>query len=128
MVVFLGYLSLTLCVIGCILMLFSFIIYAINRKKYYNLLELYRSSDLDFPMPYSFQSMMGFFGAYPVSQFFLKLKKQSKIYFLEENSNAYAFFKKHHNDDLKWLSWFCILWKTAMFLVATPCLFALLIA
>lgn len=33
MVVFLGYLSLTLCVIGCILMLFSFIIYAINRKN-----------------------------------------------------------------------------------------------
>ncbi|MDR7343822.1 cag pathogenicity island protein 11 [Pantoea alhagi] len=120
--VFVGYLLLTSCAIGIILMACSFITYAFNRKKYYGLLDLYRRSQLDFPMPYSFQSMMGFFGAWPVSQFFLSLKKGKKIFFLAENSNAYDFFKQHYHADLKWMSRFYWLWTTALLLVASPCL------
>lgn len=125
--VFLGYMLLTSCAIGTLLMICSFISYAFNRKKYYSLLDLYRNSQLDFPMLYSFQSMMGFFGAWPVSRFFLHLKKGKKIFFLAENSNAYDFFKHYYHDDLKWIIQFLRLWESALFLVALPCLMAFLL-
>lgn len=123
----LGYILLTSCVIGIILMVCSFITYIANRKSYNDLLALYRSSHLDFPMPYSFQSMTGFFGAYPVSRFFLNIKRRKKIFFLDRNSNAYDFFGKYHVEDLKWMEWFCFLWKSAIFLIAIPCVIVFII-
>lgn len=85
--------GISLIVIYLVGFLSSIFIYSVNRKKYYKLLEEFRNSD-QYPPPYSFYCHTGFFGAAPMSYFFIGLKKKNKVYLLNPKRSAYSFFEK----------------------------------
>jgi len=79
----------------------SIIWYAINRPRYYELLNRFQRK-YTFPAPYSFSSMVGFFGAPLMTYFFLRLKNRKNILFVEKTSDVYTF---PDNDTIKLMSW-----------------------
>lgn len=124
MMLYLGYILLISCMLGIIFMALSFFLFFQHRKEYRSIIESYHASKLEFPMPYNFQSMIGFFGAYPVSRFFLGLKENKKIFFIKKESNAYSFFLKNKTPSIEWMKSFCFFWKISVILVFLPCLMA----
>lgn len=79
---------------GSVFIFLSFFIYIFNRKKYDNLISLFLKSH-QFPPPYSFYHMMGFFGAYQTCRFFIKLSTRKKMLFFSLDSPAYKFFAEN---------------------------------
>ncbi len=105
---YLSYALLICCVIGILLMIVSYFIFISHRKEYSAILESYLASKLEFPMLYNIQSMTGFFGAYPVSRFFLGLKRKIKKSFSsQKESNAYSFFLQKPTLSIEWMKKFC---------------------
>jgi hypothetical protein len=51
-------------------LIISFVYFGIHKKKYEILLEKYKSTGAPLPGAYSFHSMMGFWGAFPMVYFF----------------------------------------------------------
>ena len=92
----------------------SIVIYAINRAKYYELLNLFQKSHT-FPAPYSFHCLVGFFGAAPMVYFFINLKKKKKVFFLDKNSDAYGFFNRENVHLTRWMSGFYYVWIASLF-------------
>lgn len=105
---YLSYALLICCVIGILLMIVSYFIFISHRKEYSAILESYLASKLEFPMLYNIQSMTGFFGAYPVSRFFLGLKENKKILFITKESNAYSFFLQKPTLSIEWMPNFSV--------------------
>ncbi len=124
---YLSYALLICCVIGILLMIVSYFIFISHRKEYSAILESYLASKLEFPMLYNIQSMTGFFGAYPVSRFFLGLKENKKILFITKESNACSFFLQKPTLSIEWMKKFCFFWKTSVMLVLIPCITASII-
>ena len=94
----------------------SFLIYVVKRQDYYKLVSSY-TDKYGFPAPCSFYHMVGFFGAFPVIRFFIKLSQKKKIFFLERNALAYSFFDDNQTQIHTWMRFFYFLW-----LAATACL------
>ncbi|MFC0139381.1 hypothetical protein ACFFJN_04280, partial [Erwinia mallotivora] len=55
------------------LIFLSFFLYLPNKNNYENLVSLFKEK-YTFPAPNSFNYMMGFFGVFQVSRFFIKLR------------------------------------------------------
>ncbi|RAR72135.1 hypothetical protein C7420_103311 [Pantoea ananatis] len=77
----------TLANIGLIL---SVLLYALNRREYYELIQLFQKEH-ELPAPYLYSSMIGFFGAVTMAYFFIRLKRNKSIFFLGKNSEEYQF-------------------------------------
>ncbi|WP_261641421.1 hypothetical protein [Erwinia mallotivora] len=112
----LAYASLFFGLLGSGLIFLSFLVYAVKRKDYYKLISSYVEK-YEFPAPCSFHHMMGFFGAFPVVRFFIKLSQKKKIFFMDRNNPAYAFFDDKDMKISSWMRFFSALW-----LIATICL------
>ncbi|MBA4820788.1 hypothetical protein H2241_07270 [Pantoea ananatis] len=76
--------------------------YAMNRKKYYELLSLFQEK-YTLAAPYAYSSMIGFFGVATMSYFFIKLRQGKKVIFLEKDSRAYDFIDDKNADLMKWM-------------------------
>lgn len=104
--------------LGSGLIFFSFLVYVAKRKDYYKLISSY-SMKYKFPAPCSFYYMVGFFGAFPVIRFFIKLSQRKKIFLMDINDPAYAFFDDENIKIPRWMKLFSALWfaATACFIV-----------
>lgn len=102
--------------LGSGLIFFSFLVYAAKRKDYYKLISSY-TLKYKFPAPCSFYHMVGFFGAFPVIRFFIKLSHRKRIFFMDINDPAYAFFDDENIKIHPWMNLFSGLW-----FAATTCL------
>lgn len=97
---------------GCAMIFLSFIIYAVKRQNYYDLISLYKKS-FRFPAPSSFHHMLGFFGAFTVIRFFIKLSNKNKIFFMKNDDPAYSFFDDAAIKVQTWMRIYSYLWITA---------------
>ncbi|CAH6260167.1 hypothetical protein [Pantoea agglomerans] len=102
--------------LGSGLVFFSFFVYAAKRKDYYKLISSY-SNKYKFPAPCSFYHSVGFFGAFPVIRFFIKLSQRKKIFLMDSNDPAYSFFDDKNIKIHSWMRFFSGLW-----FAATACL------
>lgn len=98
---------------GAVLFIASVFIYGVNRKKYYQLIALFKENYI-FPAPYSFHCLVGFFGAAPVIYFFLGLKRKKKILFVNKESDLYDFFDDKKENLTNWMLPFYYLWNVTM--------------
>ncbi|WP_314418575.1 hypothetical protein [Pseudescherichia vulneris] len=105
-------LGLFLGLFGSILIFISFLIYLANKKSYENLVSLFKEK-YTFPAPSSFYHMVGFFGVFPVSRFFIKLSKNKKISFLKQSDPAYSFFEENDLKIQPWMNYLSYMWITA---------------
>lgn len=80
----------------------SVLLYAINRRKYYELIKLFQKKHV-LPAPYLYSSMIGFFGAATMAYFFIRLKKNKSIFFLDKNSEAYQFVDSNNVELMRWM-------------------------
>lgn len=95
----------------------SIFIYAANRKKYYKLLEEFQKRNT-LPAPYSFNCLIGYFGAAPMAYFFLGLMKKNRVFFLKRDSKAYDFFEQGNRELMKWMPAFYYSFLTSSILCA----------
>ncbi|WP_158783340.1 hypothetical protein [Pantoea sp. BAV 3049] len=105
-------LALFFLMLGSSMLIISLLIYAVKRREYYKLVTSYTEKYI-FPPPCSFWHMMGFFGAFPVLHFFIKLKKGKKIFFMDRNDPAYTFFDNKDIVIHTWMKFFSFLWMAA---------------
>lgn len=86
-------------------LIISFIYFGIHKKKYEILLDKYKSTGSPLPGAYSFHSMMGFWGAFPMVYFFrcLTVGKKPRGCF---GGRVYAgdLFMKIPAEQKKWLN------------------------
>ena len=111
---------------GSAIILLSFLIYKVKRKDYYDLIARYKER-FQFPVPSSFHHMLGFFGAFSVIRFFIKLSHKKKILFMRHDDPAYYFFD---DKDIKlhtWMRVYSYLWFTATALFIFAVTFGLLL-
>jgi len=97
---------------GSLLIFISFLVYLANKKSYDNLISLFKEK-YTFPAPSSFYHMVGFFGVFPVSRFFIKLSKKKKISFLKQSDPAYSFFEENDLKIQPWMYYLSCIWITA---------------
>ena len=98
--------------LGCCLLLLSLVIYLFNRQDYYNLVSSYREKNT-LPGPCAFYYMTGFFGVFPLLQFFIKLSKKKKIKFVARTDPGYDFFDEEKNKIHTWMKIYSFLWFAA---------------
>jgi len=80
----------------------SVLLYAINRRKYYELIKLFQKKHV-LPALYLYSSMIGFFGAATMAYFFIRLKRNKSIFFLDKNSEAYQFVDSNNVEFMRWM-------------------------
>ncbi len=82
----------------------SFIYFGMNKKNYEVILEKYKSTGFPLPGAYSFHSMMGFWGAFPMIYFFRCLMAGKKPRFCF-GGKVYSgdLFMKIQNEQKKWM-------------------------
>ena len=97
---------------GSILIFICFLVYLANKKSYENLVSLFKEK-YSCPAPGSFYHMVGFFGVFPVSRFFIKLSKKKKISFLKQSDPAYSFFEENDLKIQPWMNYLSYMWITA---------------
>ena len=97
---------------GSILIFICLLVYLANKKSYENLVSLFKEK-YTFPAPSSFYHMVGFFGVFPVSRFFIKLSKKKKISFLKQSNPAYSFFEENDLKIQPWMNYLSYMWITA---------------
>ncbi|MCX8965799.1 hypothetical protein EHW66_12575 [Erwinia psidii] len=112
--------------LGSFLIFISFFIYAFNRKKYDDLISLFLKK-YKFPAPYSFYHMVGFFGAYQVCRFFIKLGKNKRIYFLSHEDPACLFFSENEITVSRWMLYLSRLWMFAGICYFVTCVAVLIL-
>ena len=107
------YFFVNVAIISCFLASFfifvSFFIFALNKKEYERLIERYKEK-FDLQYPYSFYCDVGFFGAYAMIRFFIRLSQKKKISFLPMNSGSYSFFDFDGIKVTNWMKLFSRLW------------------
>ena len=109
---------------GALCFIASVLLYGLNKTKYYQLISLFKEK-YTFPAPYSFHSLVGFFGAAPVIYFFLGLKRKKKILFVDRESNLYHFFDNEKEELTRWMLLFYYLWNISMLCCAFVVAFGL---
>lgn len=109
------------------LIFLSFFLYLANKKNYENLVSLFKEK-YTFPAPNSFNHMMGFFGVFQVSRFFIKLSKKKKIFLLKQNDPAYNFFDENDLKIQSWMRYLSSMWMTASVLYLICLLIAVILS
>ncbi|AXF75370.1 membrane protein [Erwinia tracheiphila] len=97
---------------GSAMIFLSFLIYAVKIKDYYDLIACYKKR-FQFPVPSSFHHMIGFFGAFIVIRFFIKLSHKKNILFMRHDDPAYSFFDDTDIQLKTWMRIYFYLWLTA---------------
>lgn len=98
----------------------SVFLYLMNRSRYKELIsDLQQQHTL--PTPYLLHCNMGYIGSPLMTYFFMRLKKNKKILFLNRNDNAYSF--AHEGQNLKKINNLKPLYYT--FLLGFFCCFSL---
>lgn len=98
----------------------SVFLYLMNRSRYKELIsDLQQQHTL--PTPYFLHCNMGYIGSPLMTYFFMRLKKNKKILFLNRNDNAYSF--AHEGQNLKKINNLKPLYYT--FLLGFFCCFSL---
>lgn len=97
---------------GSFFIFISFFLYFFNKKEYDKLISLFLEK-YQFPPPYSFYHMVGFFGAYQVCRFFIKLSMNKRISSLNKDSPAYSFFSENRLSVSRWMIYLSRLWMFA---------------
>ncbi|MCW0349194.1 hypothetical protein NB701_002556 [Pantoea ananatis] len=87
---------------ACSCFVLSVLLYAINRSKYYEIISLFQKK-YTLPAPYLYSSMIGFFGAATMSYFFIRLKRNKSIFFLDKKSEAYHFVDESNVELMRWM-------------------------
>ncbi|MCW0330181.1 hypothetical protein NB703_001156 [Pantoea ananatis] len=87
---------------ACSCFVLSVLLYAINRSKYYEIISLFQKK-YTLPAPYLYSSMIGFFGAATMSYFFIRLKRNKSIFFLDKKSEAYQFVDESNVELMRWM-------------------------
>ena len=80
----------------------SILLYVLNRRKYYEIIKLFQRKHV-LPVPYLYSSMIGFFGAATMAYFFIRLKSNKSIFFLDKNSEAYQFVDSINVELMRWM-------------------------
>ncbi len=83
-------------------LILTVLLYALNKRKYYELIELFQKNHM-LPAPYLYNSMIGFFGAATMAYFFIRLKRNKSIFFLDKNSEAYQFVDSNNVELMRWM-------------------------
>lgn len=76
----------------------SVLLYLINRTHYQDLISDFLQNHT-LPTPYMLYRNMGYLGSPLMTYFFVRLKQNKKIFFLNRNDNAYSF--AHEGQNLK---------------------------
>ena len=82
--------------LGCLVV--SVFLYLMNRSCYKELISDFQQKHT-LPTPYLLHCNMGYIGSPLMTYFFMRLKKNKKIFFLNRNDNAYNF--AHEGQNLK---------------------------
>lgn len=98
--------------IGSLLIFICFLLYLANKKSYDKFVSHFKEKYI-FPAPISFYCLVGIFGVFPVSRFFIKLSKKKKIAFLKQSVPAYSFFEENDLNIPRWMSYLSYMWITA---------------
>ena len=97
---------------GFLLIFICFLVYQANKKSYEDLVSLFKEK-YTFPAPSSFYHLVGFFGVFPVSRFFIKLSKKKKISFFKQSDPAYSFFEENDLKIQPWMYYLSCIWIAA---------------
>lgn len=81
-----------------ICLIVSVILYLTNRPRYLRLISDFQQKHT-LPLPYLLYCNMGYLGSPLMTYFFMRLKQNKKIFFLERNDHAYSF--AHEDQNLK---------------------------
>lgn len=76
----------------------SVFLYLMNRSRYKELISDFQQQHT-LPTPYLLHCNMGYIGSPLMTYFFMRLKKNKKIFFFNRNDNAYRF--AHEGQNLK---------------------------
>lgn len=95
-------------------------LYLMNRSRYKELISDFQQQHT-LPTPYLLHCNMGYIGSPLMTYFFMRLKKNKKIFFLNRNDNAYRF--AHEGQNLKKINNLKPLYYT--FLLGFFCCFSL---
>jgi len=98
----------------------SVFLYLMNRSRYKELISDFQQQHT-LPTPYLLHCNMGYIGSPLMTYFFMRLKKNKKIFFLNRNDNAYSF--AHEGQNLKKINNLKPLYYT--FLLGFFCCFSL---
>lgn len=98
----------------------SVFLYLMNRSRYKELISDFQQQHT-LPTPYLLQCNMGYIGSPLMTYFFMRLKKNKKIFFLNRNDDAYSF--AHEGQNLKKINNLKPLYYT--FLLGFFCCFSL---
>ena len=98
----------------------SVFLYLMNRSRYKELISDFQQQHT-LPTPYLLHCNMGYIGSPLMTYFFMRLKKNKKILFLNRNDNAYRF--THEGQNLKKINNLKPLYYT--FLLGFFCCFSL---
>lgn len=98
----------------------SVFLYLMNRSSYKELISDFQQQHT-LPTPYLLHCNMGYIGSPLMTYFFMRLKKNKKIFFLNRNDNAYRF--AHEGQNLKKINNLKPLYYT--FLLGFFCCFSL---
>ena len=98
----------------------SVFLYLMNRSRYKELISDFQQLHT-LPTPYLLHCNMGYIGSPLMTYFFMRLKKNKKILFLNRNDNAYRF--AHEGQNLKKINNLKPLYYT--FLLGFFCCFSL---
>lgn len=112
--------------LGCVLLIVSLVVYIFKRQDYTNLVSSYQER-YKLPAPCTFYYMTGFFGAFPVIRFFIKLSKKKKMSYINLNDPAYSFFDDEKMKIRKWMRLYSFLWFTATACYVLFAIFGLLL-
>lgn len=83
----------SICLIICV------ILYALNRKNYYRLLDSLQKN-YTLPIFYVYYANRGFIGGLTMSYLFIGLKKKKRLIYIAKDSDLYDFPEKNGNKDL----------------------------
>ncbi|MEB6335327.1 hypothetical protein [Serratia rhizosphaerae] len=106
---------------------YLFIFYfGIKKKKYTELIELYKANGFSFPGLYAFFSLAGFFGCFPMALYFKRLLAANSVR-MDDGGNiplaAYRFIKSQPTALTGWVHKLYYLWLSSMlfFVLAAIC-------
>lgn len=81
-------------------LMISVLLYLTSRSRYQRLISDFQQKHT-LPTPYLLHCNMGYLGSPLMTYFFIRLKKNKKIFFLDRNSRAYDFAShSQHNADI----------------------------
>jgi len=103
---------LVLIMLPLVCLVVSALLYLMNRSRYKGLISAFQQKHT-LPTPYLLHCNMGYIGSPLMTYFFMRLKQNKKIFFLNRNDNAYSF--AHEGQNLKKINSLKPLYYTFLF-------------